>query len=161
MLDSCFSFLVLFFRKPNAMKQRNAFPPNFIHSLDSCHMMLTAIYCLRLVGTRGLHISTLKLLLQGHSEEKYASRLVQLINVTLDKENIIIKLGLFPHHTPPNTEHFVTGSIWFGTGLGSPLSLCMTATGRILPMCQQWTGWERSLCLLDENQSALCNEHLL
>lgn len=33
--------------KPNAMKQKNAFPPNFIHSLDSTHMMLTAIYCLR------------------------------------------------------------------------------------------------------------------
>lgn len=27
------------------MKQRNAFPPNFIHSLDSSHMMLTALHC--------------------------------------------------------------------------------------------------------------------
>ncbi|XP_064610469.1 DNA-directed RNA polymerase, mitochondrial-like [Liolophura sinensis] len=35
------------FEKPNAMKQKNAFPPNFIHSLDSTHMMLTAIYCLQ------------------------------------------------------------------------------------------------------------------
>ena len=26
-------------------KQRTAFPPNFIHSLDSAHMMLTAIAC--------------------------------------------------------------------------------------------------------------------
>ncbi|VUZ38560.1 unnamed protein product [Hymenolepis diminuta] len=32
---------------PNPVKQRNAFPPNFIHSLDSCHMMLTALHCLR------------------------------------------------------------------------------------------------------------------
>nr|XP_002124660.1 DNA-directed RNA polymerase, mitochondrial-like [Ciona intestinalis] len=30
---------------PNVMKQTNAFPPNFIHSLDSTHMMLTALYC--------------------------------------------------------------------------------------------------------------------
>lgn len=29
------------------MKQRNAFPPNFIHSLDSSHMMLTALFCQR------------------------------------------------------------------------------------------------------------------
>ena len=29
------------------MKQRNAFPPNFIHSLDSSHMMLTALHCQR------------------------------------------------------------------------------------------------------------------
>ena len=35
------------FRKPNAMKQKNAFPPNFIHSLDSTHMMLTALFCMR------------------------------------------------------------------------------------------------------------------
>ncbi|KAM7536175.1 hypothetical protein Aperf_G00000090814 [Anoplocephala perfoliata] len=32
---------------PNPVKQRNAFPPNFVHSLDSCHMMLTALHCLR------------------------------------------------------------------------------------------------------------------
>jgi len=31
--------------KPNIMKQKNAFPPNFIHSLDSSHMMLTSLYC--------------------------------------------------------------------------------------------------------------------
>ena len=29
------------------MKQKNAFPPNFIHSLDSTHMMLTALHCER------------------------------------------------------------------------------------------------------------------
>uniref|UniRef100_A0A7M4F9I4 DNA-directed RNA polymerase n=1 Tax=Crocodylus porosus TaxID=8502 RepID=A0A7M4F9I4_CROPO len=34
-------------RKPNTMKQKNAFPPNFIHSLDSTHMMLTALHCCR------------------------------------------------------------------------------------------------------------------
>lgn len=31
-------------RKPDAMKQKNAFPPNFIHSLDSSHMMLTSLH---------------------------------------------------------------------------------------------------------------------
>ncbi|XP_068958066.1 DNA-directed RNA polymerase, mitochondrial [Petaurus breviceps papuanus] len=34
-------------QKPNTLKQTNAFPPNFIHSLDSTHMMLTALYCHR------------------------------------------------------------------------------------------------------------------
>jgi DNA-directed RNA polymerase len=29
----------------NTMKQRSAFPPNYVHSLDSSHMMLTAIEC--------------------------------------------------------------------------------------------------------------------
>ncbi|XP_030754172.1 DNA-directed RNA polymerase, mitochondrial-like [Sitophilus oryzae] len=35
------------FRKPNVVKQKNAFPPNFIHSLDSSHMMLTSLHCER------------------------------------------------------------------------------------------------------------------
>ncbi len=30
--------------RPNSMKQRNGFPPNFVHSLDSTHMMLTSLY---------------------------------------------------------------------------------------------------------------------
>lgn len=34
-------------RRPNTLKQRNGFPPNFIHSLDSSHMMLTALHCYR------------------------------------------------------------------------------------------------------------------
>ncbi|KDQ52445.1 hypothetical protein JAAARDRAFT_138907 [Jaapia argillacea MUCL 33604] len=34
----------------NAVKQASAFPPNFIHSLDATHMMLTALQC----RTRGL-----------------------------------------------------------------------------------------------------------
>lgn len=33
------------FRLPNPSKQKNAFPPNFIHSLDSSHMMLTSLFC--------------------------------------------------------------------------------------------------------------------
>ncbi|XP_063057462.1 DNA-directed RNA polymerase, mitochondrial [Engraulis encrasicolus] len=33
--------------KPDTVKQKNAFPPNFIHSLDSTHMMLTSLYCYR------------------------------------------------------------------------------------------------------------------
>ncbi|CAG9564536.1 unnamed protein product [Danaus chrysippus] len=37
-------------QRPCTMKQRNAFPPNFIHSLDGSHMMLTALRC----GARGL-----------------------------------------------------------------------------------------------------------
>lgn len=33
------------YERPNIMKQKNAFPPNFIHSLDSTHMMLTSLHC--------------------------------------------------------------------------------------------------------------------
>ena len=29
------------------MRQRTAFPPNYIHSLDSSHMMMTALACKR------------------------------------------------------------------------------------------------------------------
>ncbi|XP_011867383.1 PREDICTED: DNA-directed RNA polymerase, mitochondrial isoform X2 [Vollenhovia emeryi] len=32
------------FRKLDTVKQKNAFAPNFVHSLDSCHMMLTSLH---------------------------------------------------------------------------------------------------------------------
>lgn len=32
---------------PDSRKQKQAFPPNYVHSLDSTHMMLTALYCQR------------------------------------------------------------------------------------------------------------------
>lgn len=44
---ACFIPVLYFFRRPNVMKQKNAFPPNFIHSLDSSHMMLTSLFCER------------------------------------------------------------------------------------------------------------------
>ncbi|KAL1122334.1 hypothetical protein AAG570_003739 [Ranatra chinensis] len=37
-------YLMDMYERPNVMKQKNAFPPNFIHSLDSTHMMLTSIH---------------------------------------------------------------------------------------------------------------------
>ncbi|XP_039694948.1 DNA-directed RNA polymerase, mitochondrial isoform X2 [Pteropus medius] len=40
-------------QKPNTLKQKNGFPPNFIHSLDSSHMMLTALHCYRLCVPAG------------------------------------------------------------------------------------------------------------
>ncbi|KAJ9581673.1 hypothetical protein L9F63_023149, partial [Diploptera punctata] len=35
------------YSRPNKKLVKNAFPPNFIHSLDSSHMMLTSIFCER------------------------------------------------------------------------------------------------------------------
>nr|XP_042895420.1 DNA-directed RNA polymerase, mitochondrial-like isoform X2 [Parasteatoda tepidariorum] len=35
------------YQLPNIRKQKNAFAPNFIHSLDSTHMMLTSLFCQR------------------------------------------------------------------------------------------------------------------
>ncbi|CAF3645701.1 unnamed protein product [Rotaria socialis] len=35
------------FARPNSTKQKNAFPPNYVHSLDSTHMMMTALQCAR------------------------------------------------------------------------------------------------------------------
>lgn len=40
-LDATFSIDT--YTKPDSTKQKNAFPPNFVHSLDSSHMMLTSL----------------------------------------------------------------------------------------------------------------------
>ena len=34
-------------RQVNVQRQKSAFPPNYVHSLDSTHMMLTATACRR------------------------------------------------------------------------------------------------------------------
>lgn len=39
------SLTLHFTNKVNTSKQASAFPPNFIHSLDATHMMLTALEC--------------------------------------------------------------------------------------------------------------------
>lgn len=51
--------LLSLFRKPDTVKQKNAFPPNFIHSLDSTHMMMTALGCHRYRCCKCLFISVL------------------------------------------------------------------------------------------------------
>jgi len=30
---------------PSSRKQMNSMPPNYVHSIDSTHMMLTALHC--------------------------------------------------------------------------------------------------------------------
>jgi len=57
-------------------RQKAAFPPNFVHSLDSSHMMMTAIAC----KEAGLHFAGLFLidmrncfLLQATYIERYIS----------------------------------------------------------------------------------------
>lgn len=37
--------LIFIFFTVNSQKQASAFPPNFIHSLDATHMLLTALEC--------------------------------------------------------------------------------------------------------------------
>ncbi len=34
-------------KQPHLTKQKGGFAPNFVHSLDSCHMMLTSLYSQR------------------------------------------------------------------------------------------------------------------
>lgn len=41
------------FLKPMVMKQINSFPPNYVHSLDSTHLFLTALHLHHMGGTIG------------------------------------------------------------------------------------------------------------
>ena len=54
--------------------QSSAFPPNYIHSLDSSHMMMTALRCSQLGGTRPHAV--------GHPAS-CSHRLVELISALL------------------------------------------------------------------------------
>lgn len=60
----------------NTRKQRTAFPPNYVHSLDSTHMMLTALQCHE-AGMRDL------LLLLAVSSSCYVARKDDRLVLTL------------------------------------------------------------------------------
>ncbi|CAL1300720.1 unnamed protein product [Larinioides sclopetarius] len=47
--ESCSNYTSYFepYQLPNIRKQKNGFAPNFIHSLDASHMMLTSLFCQR------------------------------------------------------------------------------------------------------------------
>ncbi|KAF8773555.1 DNA-directed RNA polymerase like protein [Argiope bruennichi] len=47
--ESCLNYTSHFepYQSPNIRKQKNGFAPNFIHSLDASHMMLTSLFCQR------------------------------------------------------------------------------------------------------------------
>lgn len=83
--------VVLFlFRRPDTVKQKNAFPPNFIHSLDSTHMMITSLHCYRylcckcvfiLVLQSGLNPSSWTLLLPSFNSSFIHSAGVTFVSV--------------------------------------------------------------------------------
>jgi DNA-directed RNA polymerase, mitochondrial len=62
--------------KVNSIKQASAFPPNFIHSLDATHMMLTALECRVSRRDVTLRISLTFSLLDAGIDIRFGSRFV-------------------------------------------------------------------------------------
>uniref|UniRef100_A0A8C4WZK8 DNA-directed RNA polymerase n=1 Tax=Eptatretus burgeri TaxID=7764 RepID=A0A8C4WZK8_EPTBU len=98
-------------QKPHTMKQKNAFPPNFIHSLDSTHMMLTALNCYR----KGLtfvsihdcfwtHAKTVDIMNQV-CREQFVALHSQPILENLSKFLLRKHSGLLPEKTKERERH--------------------------------------------------------
>ena len=49
----------------SSIKNRNGFPPNFIHSLDSSHMMLTSLF----LWPRGITFASVRDCYRTHAED--------------------------------------------------------------------------------------------
>jgi len=71
-------------KKINAMKHRNGFPPNFIHSLDSSHMMLTSLH----LWSKGVTFASVHDCYWTHAQD------VKIMNETC--RNQFIALHSFP-----------------------------------------------------------------
>lgn len=77
---------------PNSMKQRNAFPPNYIHSLDACHMMLTSLHC----QARGLAFASIHDCFWTHASTVDAMSMVCRDQfVSLHSEPLLDQLSAF------------------------------------------------------------------
>ncbi|UXI15867.1 heat shock protein [Sarcoptes scabiei] len=80
---------------PNPMKQKNAFPANFIHSLDSSHMMLTALDCHR----HGLTFSSVHDCYWTHAcDIDTMNYFCRRQFIALHSEQILRNLAKFLHH---------------------------------------------------------------
>ncbi|KAK6732858.1 hypothetical protein RB195_016933 [Necator americanus] len=85
---------------PVSTKQVGAFPPNFVHSLDSCHMMLTSLECSR----RGITFAAVHDCFWTHaSNVDEMSRLCREQFVRLHKEPLVQQCSDWFH------SHYLTG----------------------------------------------------
>ncbi|EYC19555.1 hypothetical protein Y032_0024g932 [Ancylostoma ceylanicum] len=85
---------------PVSTKQVGAFPPNLVHSLDSCHMMLTSVDCSR----RGITFAAVHDCFWTHaSTVDEMSRLCREQFVRLHKEPIVQQCSDWFH------SHYLTG----------------------------------------------------
>ncbi|KAK4874106.1 hypothetical protein RN001_013466 [Aquatica leii] len=92
------------YEKPNVMKQKNAFPPNFIHSLDSSHMMLTSLWCER-AGV--MFVSVHDCYWTHPSTVSFMNEICRKQFVALHSENILENLSTFlSNKYSYNISHF-------------------------------------------------------
>ncbi|CAJ0575231.1 unnamed protein product, partial [Mesorhabditis spiculigera] len=96
------------FPRPIATKQMSAFPPNYVHSIDSTHMMLTALECAR----RGLTFAAVHDCYWTHaSSVEEMNHLCRETFIRLHSE----PLGLLTPRVPPGTLDLseVRNSVYF------------------------------------------------
>eukprot|EP01129_Flabellula_baltica_P012115 TRINITY_DN5418_c0_g1_i1.p1 TRINITY_DN5418_c0_g1~~TRINITY_DN5418_c0_g1_i1.p1 ORF type:complete len:915 (-),score=191.24 TRINITY_DN5418_c0_g1_i1:1274-4018(-) len=85
----------------DSRKQTSAFPPNFVHSLDSTHMMLTALAC----NGAGLHFASVHDSYWTHaSDTDIMNRILRQQFVNLYKRPVLDQLKLFWEEEYPDLE---------------------------------------------------------
>ncbi|KAJ3356082.1 DNA-directed RNA polymerase [Entophlyctis luteolus] len=95
----------------NAMKQSTAFPPNFIHSLDATHMMLSAIACNQhniefaavhdSYWTHAADVDTMAAVLRDTFVKLHSKEIMQNLRQELQDRNSSNKFGVVVEITDP------------------------------------------------------------
>ena len=129
MLVLCWNVQLILFVLVNSMKQASAFPPNFIHSLDATHMMLTALEC----RVRTSYLYFFRLLTLGDQTQNITYASVHDSYWThacsIDQMSEIIRDTFIALHSSD-----VLGKLQFEVSLISPhLSVCTCAVAHLSP----------------------------
>ncbi|CAJ1944872.1 unnamed protein product [Sphenostylis stenocarpa] len=103
----------------DAKKQRSAFPPNFVHSLDSSHMMMTALTCrdagLCFAGvhdsfwTHACDVEKMSYILREKFVELYNMSILENFSLLCQRE-VILTCGRFSSLHTSSTERSFKGS---------------------------------------------------
>lgn len=104
-------------------RQRSAFPPNYIHSIDSTHMMMTAIECRkRGLAFAGVHdsfwthagtIETMNQVLREKFLELHSKPLLQMLLVQLQEQYPGVEFDEVPMHGDLKLEEIRRAKYFF------------------------------------------------
>ncbi|KAK9855756.1 hypothetical protein WJX84_009892, partial [Apatococcus fuscideae] len=99
------------------LRQKNAFPPNFIHSLDASHMMMTALACkdhgLTFAGvhdsywTHASDVTVMNRLLREEFVKLHTRPLLEELIAELEQKHPNIKLPPFPEPTTATNKAII------------------------------------------------------
>ena len=107
----------------NKSKNSTAFPPNYVHSIDSTHMMLTAIECYKRgitfaavhdsFWTHASNVDTMNAILRDQFVDLHSSPLIESLNENFESRYPHEKFPAIPDQGDFNLEEVKKSTYFF------------------------------------------------